>query len=147
MKTRLLTGILGLMFLNSSAQEYPVPEFSNEVYLLKKISGPTLVRLEKETVQLDTKVKAGRFGGSESSYSIDQPRSVPRLPGGAGLSFVYTSGNNEKLFSGAESSNSLMRASGIDPSMIQGLGAMNDPTSGITLYRMDVAGSMRKIIA
>lgn len=97
---------------------YPEPEFSNEVYYLKKDSN-ALVRLEKGTSKIDTKTKAGGFGGAESAYVMDGERSSIRLNTGKDLSFVFST----------------------DAS-----GGMMDPTKMISLYKAAEGKGTRKII-
>ena len=43
-------------------KKYPEPEFSNEVYYLKKDSINIAVRLEKGTSKMDSKTKLGGWG-------------------------------------------------------------------------------------
>ena len=47
--------------------KYPEPEFSNEVYLLKKDSSK-VIRLEKGASKMDTKTKMGGMAGMENGY-------------------------------------------------------------------------------
>ncbi len=47
-------------------KKYPEPEFSNEVYYLKKESINAAVRLEKNSSKMETKVKMGGLGGVET---------------------------------------------------------------------------------
>lgn len=97
---------------------YPEPEFSNEIYYLNKDSH-ALVRLEKATSKIDTKTKAGGFGGAESAYVMENERSNIRLTSGKDLSFVFS----------AEAS-----------------GGMMDPTKMISLYKAAEGKETRKII-
>ena len=128
------------------AQKYPEPEFSNEVYFLKKDSIHSLVRLEKESSKMDTKAKAAGFGGAESGYSVEGQRSSVRLGSGKDLSFIVSTGANASQSS--QQSDSILRAQGIDPSMASGMpgyGGMNDPATSITLYKADASKGQRKI--
>lgn len=130
------------------AQKYPEPEFSKEVYYLKKDSIHSVMRLEKGSSKMENKAKMGGMGGSESAYILDGEKSTTRLNGGNNLSFVFSTGAS----SGSSSSNqrdSMMRANGMDPSMMEGMGSMggmNDPASTITLYKVESANSKRKVL-
>ncbi len=127
------------------AQKYPEPEFSKEVYYLKKDSIYSVMRLEKGSSKMESKAKMGGMGGSESAYILDGEKSTTRLNGGNNLSFVFSTGAS----SGSSSSNlrdSMMRANGMDPSMMEGMGGMNDPASTITLYQVESANGKRKVL-
>ena len=52
-----------LFAVMATAQNYPEPEFSNEVYFLKKDSVYTVMRLEKNSANMETKTKLGGLGG------------------------------------------------------------------------------------
>lgn len=127
----------------ATAQKYPDPEFSNEVSYLKKDSVYTVVRLEKNASQMENKAKLGGFGGSESSYIIDNGKSPVRINRSSNLSFIYSTGTSATTSS---KSDSIMKANGFDPSMMQGMGSMNDPSSTITLYKVESSAGNRKII-
>jgi hypothetical protein len=105
------------------SQEYPEPEFANEVYFLKKSDTMSLVRLEKDYSSVDTKVKAAGIGGVEHGYEMEGEASSIRLVSGKNLSFVFSAG--------AEVSASAFSAF--------------DPTSMVTLYRSDISKGKRKI--
>ena len=135
-----------VLFISSfvfAQNNYPGPEFSNEVYWYKKDSNK-VVRLEKNTTKMDTKTKMGGMGGAENGYSIDGERSTVRLNKGNDLSFVFST------VTAAQSSNpsadSTMKANGIDPAMLQGMGSMNDPANMITLYKAESGKGERKVI-
>ena len=128
------------------AQTYPEPEFTNEVYYLKKDSIHSVMRLEKESSKMDTKTKAAGFGGAESGYFMEGQRSSVRLGSGKDLSFIISTGANTKQSSAQ--TDSILRAQGIDPSMTSGMpgyGSMNDPATSITLYKADASKGQRKI--
>lgn len=130
--------------LVTAQENYPEPEFSNEVYVYRKDSATKLMRLEKNSSQMDNKTKMGGFGGSESSYSIEGGASPVRLRNGNSLSFVFSNGGTKSSFN----MDSLMRANGMDPSktpMIPGMGG-GDPSSTFTLYKVAVEKTNRKII-
>jgi hypothetical protein len=130
------------------AQSYPEPEFSKEVYYLKKDSTHLVMRLEKGSSKMESKAKMGGMGGSESAYILDGGKSTTRLNSGSNLSFIFSTGAS----SGSSSSklrDSMMLANGIDPAMMQGMGdmgGMNDPANTITLYKVEVANNKRKIL-
>lgn len=130
---------------NLNAQNYPEPEFTNEVYYLKKDSVHSLVRLEKEISKMDTKTKAGGFGGFESGYMLNGEKSSARLMKGINLSFVLSTGSSSNTSSAQ--TDSMMRANGMDPSIMQGMsGGMGDPSNSITLYKTDAGKGQRKIL-
>ncbi len=124
---------------------HPEPEFSNEVYYLKKDSVNSAERLEKNVSKMESKTKLGGLGGSESGYEMDGSKSTVQLTTGAKLSFIISTGaSSTKALSPADS---MMRASGIDPSMMSGMqGGMNDPASTITLYKTESEKGKRKIL-
>ncbi len=122
------------------AQTYPEPEFSNEVYYLKK-DKDSLVRLEKSSSKMENKTKV--IGGSENSYSIEGERSPIRLTGGSNLSFVFSKGTSSG--SSSPRSDSMMKANGIDPNMMDDMGGGMDPSSAITLYKVSSEKNNRKI--
>jgi len=123
------------------AQKYPDPEFSNEIYFLKKDSIHSLVRLEKDISSMNTKMKLGGFGGGESGYTLKGEKSKVRLPDGENLSFVFSAGTSSG--SSSAQSDSVLRANGLDPSIMS---EMNDPASRITLYYTESGKGLRKIV-
>jgi len=137
-----------LLFLSASllcvsammAQKYPEPEFSNEIYYLKKDSA-MLTRLEKGNSKMDTKMKAGGYGGSESGYEMDGPKSTIRVTSGTNLSFVYYTGSSGSASSNSKT-DSMMRANGLDANMMYG---MSEPSSAITLYKADPVKDKRHV--
>lgn len=140
----MITGLAGVLI--TVAQTYPEPEFTNEVYLLKKDSVYTLVRLEKNNAKMDTKTKMAGFGGSESGYYFDGDKSPVRLVNGDKLNFVFSNGSSAAA-NGNNKSDSMMKANGIDPGMLNGMmGNMNDPASAIALYKVDADKNGRKIL-
>ena len=124
--------------------KYPEPEFSKEVYFLKKDSVTTVIRLEKNSSKMESKTKMGGMGGSESGYTFDREKSSVRLNSRNNLSFVFSTGAS------ASSSNnmqdSMMRANGMDPAMMQGMSSMTDPSNSITLYKAESGSGKRKIL-
>ena len=131
------------------AQTYPEPEFSNELYYLNKNDGK-LVRLEKNSSKMDSKTNV--ISGSESGYDIDGTKSSVRLSSGNNVSFVISDGSSKFSSSSSsggsssKSSDSVMRANGIDPSMVSGMGSLTDPSHTITLYKVDIEKGQRKIL-
>jgi uncharacterized protein YxeA len=128
-----------------NAQIYPEPEFSNEVYYLKKDSANSAVRLEKNVSKMESKTKMGGLGGSETGYEMEGLKSTVRLTTGIKLSFIISTGaSSDKALSPQDS---MMKASGMDPSMMQGMmGGSNDPASTITLYKTESEKGKRKIL-
>jgi len=135
--------ILSGTYSQSTNAIYPEPEFSKEVYLLKKDSVNKVLRLEKNSSKMDTKVKAAGFGGAENGYQIDGEKSPVRLPGGSNLSFIFSTGASASAPS--PQSDSIIRAQGLDPSMMSAYGNMSDPSNTITLYKAESAKGNRKI--
>jgi hypothetical protein len=124
---------------------YPEPEFSNEVYMYRKDSVTKLLRLEKGSSKMDTKIKLGGMGGAENSYSIDGERSTVRLTSGNNLSFVFSTGV-EQGKKNSPQMDSVMRANGVDPSMMSMMqDGMMDPSKMITLYQADLDKNNRKV--
>ena len=128
------------------AQNYPEPEFSNEVYYLKKDSVHSVVRLEKASAKMDNKVKAAGFGGFENGYVFDGDQSNVRFSKGANLSFVFSNGASTTTRQSSAQQDSMMRANGMDPSAVSGMmGSTDDPARTITLYKTDAGKGKRKI--
>ena len=134
------------LFAQSEKTKYPEPEFSNEVYYLKKDSTNTAVRLEKGSSKMESKTKMGGMGGSESGYVLDGEKSTVRLQRtGSNLSFIISKGGGGS--SSSSQTDSMMKANGMDPSMMSGMmGSMNDPSSTITLYKAESEKGKRKIL-
>jgi hypothetical protein len=147
-----MKNILFLIFIlfsagSIAAQTYPEPEFSNEVYYLKKDSVNTLMRLEKGSSKMESKTKMGGFGGYESGYEMEGGKSTVRLSNGTGLSFIFSSSTSSGSSSSVAKRDSMMRANGLDPSMIKGMGGdMSDPSNRIALYKAEPGKDKRKIL-
>ncbi len=122
------------------AQDYPAPEFSNEVYYLKKDSIKTATRLEKNSSKLETKTKLGAF---EYGYTIEGEKSWVRLSPGTNLSFIFSTEPADKNFNAL--TDSVIKASGVDPSLMPGMSNSNDPATSITFYKVESAKGQRKI--
>ena len=120
------------------AQTYPEPEFSNEVYYLKKDNPYTLTRLEKASAKQVN--KANMIKGAEFSYLIEGKSAPVRLSSGSNLSFVMSSGKSSG--SSESKGDSALRANGLDPASFSGF---TDPSNSITLYKVNVDGGDRKI--
>ena len=139
-----LSAILLLNAYWTYAQTYPEPEFSNEPYYMNKSAGNTLVRLEKNSSKMDTKTNA--ISGSESGYSIDGSKSPVRLGSGNNVSFIFSSGTSGSSSAASSAkSDSVMRANGVDPSMLSGMN-MSDPSQKLTLYKMESGKGVRKVL-
>ena len=52
-----------LIAQNAKTASYPVPEYSNEIYLVKKDTSLSLMRLEKGSSKMEMKVKMMGMGG------------------------------------------------------------------------------------
>jgi hypothetical protein len=131
------------------SQTYPNPDFTNEPYYLQKndSSSWTLVRLEKGTSTMETKTKLGGFGGSESEYTMGGNTSSVRIKSGTIPSFIVSAGEGASKGTGSDHSDSVMRASGVDPGLIQqAMGGMMDPGSRFTLYKAESGGGQRIIL-
>ncbi len=123
------------------AQAYPEPEFSNEVYYLKKDKDYSLVRLEKSSSKMDNKTKI--VGPSEQSYSIEGDKSPVRLSSGTNFSFIISKGSSQGS-SSSPKSDSMMKANGLEPNMMDEM-SMGDPSQAITLYKATPEKNTRKI--
>jgi hypothetical protein len=135
-----------LMHLVSVGQtNYPIPEYANEVYLLKKgDSANILVRLEKGASKMETKVKMMGMGGMDSGYDLDGEKSPIRFSGGSNLVFIYYTGSPS---TSNPQSDSIMRANGMDPnSMGDAMSMFDDPSKSTTLYDSRVEKGKRKIL-
>lgn len=149
MKKKLLLSIsVAFIACTVNAQDdktkYPEPEFSNEVYLLKKENTFTVMRLEKGSSKMDTKTKLGGMAGAESAYLLEGETSTARLNSGSSLSFIYSTGAGEKKSS--PQMDSMMRANGVDSAIMSGYGTTMDPSSMITLYKVETDKGSRKIL-
>lgn len=148
MKKLLLVLCLLYTVAGLHAQKYPEPEFSNEVYYLKKDSiNTTTVRLEKSSSKMESKTKMGGFGGYENGYIIEGEKSAVRLKGGSSLSFVFSTGASATSPAAANAQrDSMLRANGADPATMQSFNSMNDPANSISLYKTDKEKKDRKIV-
>jgi hypothetical protein len=123
---------------------YPVPEYANEIYFVKKDSAITLQRLEKGSSKQEMKVKMMGMGGMDQGYSLEGEASPVHLSGGSGLVFILYTGGGA---SSNPESDSMMKANGMDPAMMQNpMGSMMDPTQMISLYSMAAGKGQRKAL-
>ena len=129
------------------AQDYPNPEFSNEVSYLRKGPTYTVTRLEKNASKMNTKTKP--MGGTEQSYSIDEAKSPVRISNSDNISFVFWNGTTTSA-NASQTSNpardSVMKANGMTPSVMQQMNNVMNPMNTLTLYKVEIEGSERKII-
>lgn len=124
---------------------YPVPDYSNEIYLAKKDSAITLMRLEKGSSKQEMKVKMMGMGGMDQGYALEGEKSPVRLTNGSNLIFIFFTGGGAS--STTPEADSLMRAAGMDPAMMQNpMGSMMDPTQIISLYSMSATKGQRKAL-
>jgi len=121
------------------AQTYPEPEFSNEIYYLKKDKDYSVVRLEKTSSKMENKTKI--VGPSEQAYSIEGDKSPVRLTSGSNFSFVISKGSSQ---GSNTKSDSTMKANGLDPNIMDEMN-MGDPSQSITLYKASSEKGIRKI--
>ena len=124
---------------------YPIPEYSKEIYLVKKENTITLMRLEKGVSKQEMKMKMMGMGGMDQGYEMDGEKSTVRLANGRNLIFLlYTGG---AVNSTNPEADSMMKANGMDPSMMQNpMAAMMDPTQTISLYSMKAEKGKRKAL-
>jgi hypothetical protein len=141
-KSIMLISFVGSSICLFAQSSYPVPDYSNEIYLVKKDTGITLMRLEKGSSKQEMKLKMMGMGGMDQGYTLEGETSTVHLPGGSNLVFILYTG------AGAYSSNpeadSMMKANGIDPTMLSNPMGMMDPTQNITLYSMTATRGQRK---
>lgn len=130
-------------FALCAQKNYPEPEFVNEVYYLKKDSVNSTIRLEKSSSRMETRNKAAGFGGFESNYEIEGAKSPVRFSSGNDISFVFSTGASASAGSTAQR-DSMMRANGVDPSMMES--SMHDPTQTISLYKTETSKDKRKVL-
>lgn len=133
-------------YSQNDLEKYPNPEFSNEIYLIKKDQPTTLVRLEKGASKMNNKTKMGGMGGSESGYNLDGEKSTVRLQGGGNLSFVFYNGTSAAGSASNAKTDSIMQANGVDASMRQRMESFNDPSNKITLYKAESGKDQRKVL-
>jgi hypothetical protein len=139
----LITVNYSLLVGQTTQVKYPTPEFSNEIYFFNKESSQAM-RLEKGYSKQETNTKAGGMGGTSMGYSIEGSKSDVRIPSG-NLSFIYYTGTPAS--ENSAETDSMMRANGIDPSVMgDPMAMMNDPARTTALYSMSVEKGNRNII-
>lgn len=126
-------------------QDYPNPEFNNEVYAFRKDSSK-LFRLEKQSATMENKTSV--VSGSRAEYTIDAGQATVRFGNIDRYSFVFwtgavSTGSAPGVAPGGRA-DSLMRSAGIDPAMLNLTGA-NSPQN-FTLYRMEASKGKRTIL-
>jgi hypothetical protein len=140
----MIAGIVA-MAQNSKAS-YPIPDYSNEICLLKKDSALTLQRLEKGSSKQEMKVKMMGMGGMDQGYEMDGETSTVRLTNSNNLVFIFYTGE-PKSSSSSAMADSMMKANGMDPAAMQNpMASMMDPTQHISLYSMKADKGKRKIL-
>ncbi len=147
MKKQFLLSLIALSIsagLLAQSDKYPIPEYSNEIYLVKKDSTITLMRLEKGSSKQEMKVKMMGMGGMDQGYKLDGEKSTVRLTGGSNLVFILYTGGGASASSNPQM-DSMMRANGMDPAMMTNpMASMMDPTQSISLYSMKSEKGERK---
>ncbi len=134
-----------LIAQNAKTLSYPVPEYSNEIYLVKKDTSISLMRLEKGSSKMEMKVKMMGMGGMNQGYEMEGEKSTVRFPGGNNLVFVFYAGGGKSPTS--PEADSAMKANGMDASMMSNpMASMMDPSQNISLYNMVPEKGKRKIL-
>jgi hypothetical protein len=144
MKTAILSFSILFGSLAATAQDYPNPDFNNEVCAYRKDSN-RVSRLEKQTADMSNKTGFGGFSSSSTEYDIDGAHASIRLSDIGRYSFVFWNGSTGGATVAGNRGDSMMRASGIDPNMITQASGMNGP-SQFTLYKMEVSGGKRIVV-
>jgi hypothetical protein len=142
-KIMLVLWALGCCGGGALAQDYPNPEFNNEVYAFRKDSGK-LFRLEKQTANIENKTSV--ISGSRVEYNVEAGKANVRLGNIDRLSFVFWTGASPSTNGAAPSSHadSLIRSTGFDPSMMTPGGG--NASDMFTLYKMNAASGKRTIL-
>jgi hypothetical protein len=146
-KNFLLSGCLVLSNILIAQNAYPVPEYANEIYLVKKDSNISLVRLEKAYSNQEMKVKMMGMGGMDQGYATDGEKSTIRFSSGSNWVFLFYNGDPvaDSASSSAEA-DSAMKANGIDMKAMSGISSLYDPTQMISFYNMKSEKGKRKIL-
>lgn len=147
-KLLLFSGLLlsGLyMAAQSTDSLYPIPEYGNEIYFVKKDSNLALIRMEKGTSKQEMKIKVMGMGGMDQGYALEGEQSTFRLPDGNNLVFIFYTGTGPSTSS--SENDSLMKANGMDPEMMKmPSNSYTDPSQNISLYNMKPEKGKRKIM-
>jgi hypothetical protein len=134
-----------ILVAQNTSLPYPVPDYGNEIYLVKKDIVITLMRLEKGISKQQMKVKAMGLGGMDQGYEIDGEKSTVRLSTGSNLVFIFYTGGPDN--STSSENDSMMKANGMDPAMMQNpMSSIMDPTQNISLYSMKAEKGKRKAL-
>jgi hypothetical protein len=146
-KNFLLSGCIVLSNILIAQNSYPVPEYANEIYLVKKDSNISLVRLEKAYSNQEMKVKMMGMGGMDQGYATDGEKSTIRFSSGSNWVFLFYNGDPaaDSTSSSAEA-DSAMKANGMDMKAMSGISSMYDPTQMISFYNMKSEKGKRKIL-
>jgi len=139
--------ISGMMAIaQNSTASYPIPDYSNEVCLLKKDSVLSIVRLEKGSSKQEMKTKMMGMAGMDQGYELDGETSPMRLTNSNNLVFIFYTGE-AKTGASSPLTDSMMRANGMDPAAMQNpMASMMDPSKNISLYNMKSEKGKRKIL-
>jgi hypothetical protein len=137
MKAILFCGVLSMASTVSISQtkELPHPEFLNEVYGFASDSNK-LVRLEKQSVEANTRSKAAGFGGVEHGYYLEGAESKVSLTKGTAVTFVYATKG-----AGSQSTTHVD-----DQNPYAGMNPNEDPATNIGLYKLDKGKGIRKLL-
>lgn len=146
MKWNLLT--IGLFVFTSvsaqnNKQQYPTPEFENEIYYLNK-ENSSLVRLEKGNSGLKTKTTLGGIGGSENSFVIENEKSPVQIKEGSSLSFIYFT--HESNSGVTVSSDTTSKSTKTGPKVNGVWDMMNNPSQTTSLYNAYPDQGTRKVV-
>ena len=134
------------VFAQTEKSPYPVPEYSNEICLLKKDSVTSIMRLEKGSSKSEMKVKMMGMGGMDQGYELEGEKSPVRLTNGSNLVFIFYTGEPAGA-SASPQNDSMMKANGMDPNMMSNpMASMMDPTQNISLYNMQGGKGKRKVL-
>jgi len=146
-KNFLLFGCLVLSSILIAQNSYPIPEYANEIYQIKKDSTISLVRLEKAFSNQQMKVKMLGMGGMDQGYATDGEKSNIRFSSSSNWVFLFFNGDPaaDSTSSSAEA-DSAMKANGMDMKAMAALSSMYDPTQMISLYNMKSEKGKRKIL-
>src|SRR5437588_8123822 len=133
---------LSLLLAQKPLQQYPTPEFNNEIYSFERDSAH-VSRLEKGYSKVEAKTKMAGMGGGENGYSLEGSKSSVRLKSG-NLSFIFFTGDPSS--GNSSQADSAMKANGMDPSMMgDATSFLNDPSQTTALYSVNADKDSRKI--
>ncbi len=127
----------------NNKQQYPTPEFENEIYYLNKENN-SLVRLEKGNSGIKTKLKMGGFAGSESDFVIENEKSPVQIKEGNSLSFIYFT--SESKAEGNVAPDTLSKSDKTGTSALSGWDMMNNPSQTTSLYNAYPDQGTRKVV-